>query len=211
MPTVTAIKPQSKRPDRFSVFIDGQFAIGLSTDELITSGLRLNQVLTEVELAGVNNQIAQNEVYAQAINLFSYRPRSEQEVRRYLERKSVEPDEVEVLIARLKTAGWLDDQQFAQAWLADRNALKPASHRKLQSELRQKGLSDQVIKDALTGYDEQAELQAIKAILAKKQRLSGNLDQPKITAYLLRQGFGFHSIRQAISEFEENDLGSASG
>ncbi|MBI3624310.1 hypothetical protein HY218_01620, partial [Candidatus Saccharibacteria bacterium] len=46
---ITSIRQQTKRADRYSIFVDGKYAFSLSEGELITSGVHTGQELTKVE------------------------------------------------------------------------------------------------------------------------------------------------------------------
>ncbi len=68
------------------------------------------------------------------------------------------------------------------------------SLRKLQLELRQKGITDEAAIKALQDYNETSALQRL--IEKKRGRYD---DQRKLKQYLMRQGFGYGVIEQVLS------------
>ena len=52
-----------------------------------------------------------------ALRFLSYRPRSEQEVRRRLGRQAWPAEVIEAVVARLRAVGLLDDAAFARLWV----------------------------------------------------------------------------------------------
>ena len=51
---ITALTSQKRNLDRINVFIDGEFAFGLSSEA--AAGLRVGQVLTSSEISSLKNQ-----------------------------------------------------------------------------------------------------------------------------------------------------------
>ena len=132
--------------------------------------------------------------------LLAHRARSTAEVRRYLERQEVTPEAVAILTDRLRTHGYLDDLQFAQAWVSDRERFKPRSPAALRSELREKGVSAEIIAQVLSEIDQDAS--AYRAAEAYARRLQG-LDErsfrQKLGNHLLRRGFA-HGVVWKVAE-----------
>ena len=88
----------------------------------------------------------------------SYRPRSEQEIRRALQQKGHAGETADAVVARLRDLHYLDDEAFAVTGWRTASASGPGGGRLLRAELRQKGVdaetADQAIADA--GGDEHA-------------------------------------------------------
>ena len=79
MAQITAIKPQEKRKNRFNVYLDGQFALAISNELLVSEGLKVGQELSfekrEELVAKDRLGKAQDQIY----RFLSYRPRSKNE------------------------------------------------------------------------------------------------------------------------------------
>lgn len=196
---ITAITPQVKQPDRYSVYVDGVFVFGLSEAALVKSGLHSGRTLSAQDLAELKDMARQDKGYNRVLVLISRRPRSEWEVRDYLRRKEYEPDAIEAIVARAVARGYVDDVAFARMWVENRRLLKPTSRRKLVQELRQKrvpgAVIDQVLHEDEQTIDEQA---VLRQLIAKKR--SRYPDQTKLMQYLARQGYGYDDIKAALAD-----------
>lgn len=196
---ITAIRQQTKRTDRYSIFVDGKYAFSLSESGLIASGLAVGQELTPAELKKLKKDAGLDKAYYNALRYVAMRARSEWEIETYLQRKEVDKDAAAEIIRRLKSAGLLNDLDFARAWVSGRRALKSTSKQRLRQELLQKHVPSDVI-DQVLAEDETDERQALRELVEKKRRRYP--DEQKLMAYLARQGFRYDDIKSVLSENE---------
>lgn len=203
MPLVTKIERQKNRVDRYSVFLDGEFAFGLSDLDLSLSGLREGHDLSPAEAEKWSKTSQQSKAYERALHYLSFRPRSRREVSDYLSKKGYEETDVGFVIERLGRSGLVNDEQFAASWVSNRQILKPRSKRRLVQELRQKGVSEDEIESSLVEIDSSSELENIKQIAIKKQALVRYQDTKKLMSYLCGQGFPYDLVKQALSELSD--------
>ncbi len=194
--TITALVAQKKNKDRVNVYLDGQFAFGLAAIEAIK--LRRGQALSDDDIAALQNRDELEVARQQALGFLEYRPRSEAEVRRYLESKGYPPETVEPVLARLTGAGLLDDRAFGRFWLENRAAFRPRSARALRQELRQKGVAGEVIDELLDEqHDEsQAAYQAALSSARKWRGLDAFSFRKKLHSLLVRRGFSYEVVRE---------------
>jgi regulatory protein len=199
---VTKIQTQKQQGDRFNIYLDGEYSFSLLGLDLSLSGLREGQGLSEDEVAAWRSRSEEGKTYNVAIRFLSYRQRSCREVREYLERKEYATPVIESVVDRLLAAGLLDDAKFAQAWVADRMALRPRSRRMLMQELCQKGVSQDDIGSGLAELPDEEYALIIRRLVEKKRREVRYRDDQKLIQYLLRQGFGFADIKLALEGSE---------
>ena len=195
--TVTALKVQKRNPQRVNVYLDGEFAFGLA--RITAAWLHIGQELSAEKIAQMQAEDAREVGYQQALRLLSYRPRASAEVRRNLEKHAMPAEVIEDVLARLQRAGLLDDSRFAQAWVDNRSEFRPRGRRALAVEMRQRGLDDESIQQALAEVDEEA--LADQAASKQSRRLTG-LDETafkhKLSGFLARRGFGYAVIRDTV-------------
>lgn len=198
MPVVTAIKQQTKRPDRCSVFVDGSYRFSLSMEQLADSGLVSGQDLSLSDLEDFEQSATVGKALAAAYTLLSYRARSHQELSDRLRRKGYDSSTIDAVMAKLSRSKLIDDQAFAKQWLT-----QPKSNRRsrvrLNAELRQKGLSTTEIQAAFASLDAGHERQAVTVIIQKRLD-KGVIDKQKLLQYLARQGFQISLILQVLKE-----------
>jgi regulatory protein len=200
MRKITAIEPQQKNPQRVNIYLDGEFAFGLSR---FTAGwLKVAQELSEEKVAALQAEDANEMAYQKALHFLSYRPRSSAEVRQNLTKRGIPEALVDEAVNRLQRAGLVNDQEFARAWVENRNAFRPRSKLALRMELRRKGLSDEIVQPVL---DEQVDEEALAFEAARKYapRLAGLewLDfRHRLSGFLARRGFSYTILSPVVSE-----------
>lgn len=133
-----------------------------------------------------------------ALRLLSYRPRSEEEIRRRLVRRFLSED-VESVMDHLRDLGLVNDRAFALAWRQGRESSRPRSEYMLRYELVKMGVPRAVAEEALQGYDDEKNAyNAARKFAPRLMRLDyGNFNR-KLTGYLNRRGFGRAAIREAV-------------
>lgn len=195
---ITNINQQQKRMDRYSIFIDGKYTFSLGESELINSGLKIGQEISKEELEKLKDTARLDKAYDSALNLIARRPRSKWELTQYLKRKNYDQTETDSIINKLSERNYADDISFAKTWVNNRRLLKPTSRKKLMLELRQKGVSSEIISQVLE-EDETLDMDTLKELINKKRRQTKYQDDLKLMQFLARQGFNYGDIKQALS------------
>ncbi|HTE57235.1 MAG TPA: RecX family transcriptional regulator [Verrucomicrobiae bacterium] len=196
---ITDIKQQVKRQDRYSIFVDGKYLFSFSENELMSSGLKINQELSEQELLALKDQAVLDKAYDRTLNLISHRPRSEWELRDYMKHKDYDEDVVAQTIERLNQRGYINDADFARRWVETRRLLKSTSKRRLAQELRHKRIADDIVQQVLEA-DETDEHQVLRELVERKRKQTKYQDNLKLMQYLGRQGFSYDDIKTVLQE-----------
>jgi regulatory protein len=132
------------------------------------------------------------------------RPHSRQELEVLLRRKSIGEEVATPLLDRLAGTGLIDDTEFARAFVASRQRTRPRGRRGLAAELRQRGVSAEIIDEVLGETEEgedpvEAARRAVAGKLRSLSRLPSAQQRRKAEQFLLRRGFDYDTIRQALS------------
>lgn len=199
---VTALEPQAKHPNRFNLYVDDKFVLGLSA--YVAAGVRVGQTLTPQELEALARAEQVEQAHERALGQLEARPRSEAEIRRYLSGKKFPGEIADQVIDRLRSAKLLSDRDFAKFWVENREAFRPRSARALKYELRQKGVPQEEIARVVSKLDE-----AESAYRAGRQRaerwkgLDAQEFRAKMGGYLARRGFGYQVTRETVLKIWE--------
>ena len=196
---ITSLAYQKRNKDRVNVYLDGKFAFGLAVVE--AARLQVGQTLSDEEIVKLRMRDEIERAYGRALDYLSYRPRSESEVRRNLRDKGAEDQIIDVVIGRLKRASLLDDWEFARYWVDNRARFNPRGLRGLRYELQHKGVSRDIIDDALATLD--VEAVARKTAEAGARRLSReepSVFRRKLQAYMARRGFSYAVVKPLVEE-----------
>lgn len=210
---ITAVTAQKKDPNRINIMVDGAYRFSLDIFQYADLGIKVGRDYTEEELVELETESQFGKVYTRALEYCLMRPHSSREMRDYLYRKTrdtpkktggmrkgVSPAITERVFNRLAEKGYIDDEKFARYWIENRNLRKGTSKRKLQAELRAKGIESGVIERLLSDSDRSDESEITKIIAKKRSRYP---DDQKLMQYLARQGFGFDDIKNALSADED--------
>jgi len=194
---ITALKLQKRNKNRVNVYLDGEFAFGLT--RIVAAWLRTGQELSEEKIAELQSQDDVEIALQRVMNYLSYRARSEKEVRLNLNKHGHSETVIDEIIDRLKRGGLVDDQNFARSWVENRSEFRPRGSQMLRMELRQKGIQDQVIANTLSDLDENA--LALKAARKRARRFK-NLEwqefRKKMNGFLARRGFHYGIISEVL-------------
>ena len=194
---ITAIKTQVKREGRYSIFVDGKYAFSLSAEGLLNAQLVLGQELSQVELTGAKRQSQADKAYSLTLAYVARRMRSEGELHDYFRRKQYAPELYEQIMWRLRQLDFVNDAEFARRWVENRRLLKATSTKKLRLELKQKKISDDIIRLVLEA-DETDERQILRELVEKKRKQTRYQNNEKLMMYLARQGFNYDDIKAAL-------------
>lgn len=201
---ISDIKQQVKRQDRYSIYVDGKYVFSFSESELLNLALRIGQEFDQEGLDQLKKTAIEDKAYTRSLDLLSRRSRSEWELRDYLKRKDYEPDIIEKIVTRLSDRGYINDKKFAESWVNNRRLLKSTSKRKLNMELKQKRVPEEIINEVLA-EDETDERQVLRNLVTKKRQQSRYQDTQKLMQYLMRQGFNYDDVKHVVSNNEEED------
>jgi regulatory protein len=200
MPKITAIEVQKKNPNRVSIYLDEQFAFGLS--RIVAAWLNVGQELSEEKVAALQAEDAREVAIQKALRFLGYRARSMHEVRENLQKHDIPEAVIEMTLKRLQESGLLNDQEFAQAWVENRNTFRPRSRRALSLELRRKGLDEEVIEQTLAQTVDETSLarEAARKYLRKVERLEWPEFRNKLGGFLGRRGFSYAVVAPVLRE-----------
>jgi len=140
-----------------------------------------------------------------AVKLLAAKPRSIAELReRLLEKPWTNENVVEQVLDKLKSYGYLDDEQFALDTAMSQVRSRPQGRRRLEQAMSRKNLDRETIKLAIdAAYEKMPEAELIDAAIEKRIRLKGipktREELKKFYDHLLRQGFGYGLIRDKMS------------
>jgi regulatory protein len=195
--TITLLQQQKHNPERVSVYLDEEFAFGVTLDT--AARLAKGQYLSDAEIAALRTGDEYDRAYQSALHFLGARPRSSAEVQRNLQEKEYGEDAIAAAIARLLEQGYLNDEEFARYWLENRSRFRPRSAKAIRYELRQKGVERDDIEAALEGMDEDAAAwDAAGSKLDRWRDLPEDEFERKLSGFLARRGFGFDTVRRTV-------------
>ncbi len=174
-------------------------------DTAVKNRLKAGTVITPERLAALQMESEKNTAFDKALAHLSATKKTEKEMRDFLAKKGYLPVVVDYAVGKLREYGFIDDDDYAEAYLEA--AAKRKGARLIRMELKNKGVSAEAIENALENLDEDTELSSAKEV-AKKYLRGKTLDRvtlQKAYRYLMGKGFSFELAKEALSTFA--DLG----
>jgi regulatory protein len=151
-------------------------------------------------------------LYEYAIGALGRRMRTVAELKRLL-RQKVEDGEygqvlVETVIARLKQEKYLNDSQYAAYYSSLRKDNGRLGKRRVISELKQRGVHDEVIHKAVTVTYEDTDEETLARDFLRRKRLKkpGNeKETARVFRAMVRAGFGSKTIFTILKKWDIDD------
>lgn len=201
MPQITSISPQ-RNGKRVNIHLDGKFSFGLDMENYLRFGLKTNQWLTEDEVVKIIDKANFQKIYDRLLKFATLRPRSEKEINLWFKRKKVHTSLFGKLFNRLKQLELVNDVEFSKWWVDQRLAFRPKPKRVLGLELKEKGISGEIISNVLdnTKIDEvKIARKVLDGNYYKWEKLGRSLATKKAKEFLLRKGFSWDVISRVVS------------
>ncbi len=203
---VTDIQPQKLKCNRVNIYIDGKFAFSLDLEQVVKHGVKINQELTALQTEQLLKAKEFKLWYDRILKFLSFRPRSRKEITDYLNRKKAGETMIRLITDKLGRLQLINDTEFAQWLIKQRNTFRPRGKQLLKRELLQKGISREIIDEVLSSDEIKPEIETAGEILQKKlplwQKLPLQKQREKTISYLGRRGFGWDVINTIIKEIK---------
>jgi regulatory protein len=210
MSKVTRLIKGKGREKRIRVFLDGKYACTILAEVVLKEGIRVGQELSEGEMEALTGKDRRQSCLNAAVRYLGYRPRSEAEIIQRLQKHGFDTESTEKALSQLKKQGLVDDAAFARFWIDNRESFSPRSRRLTGLELRRKGLSNDVIEQAIGEINDTNS--AYRAAMSKARRLyPADYDnfRRRLGAYLGRRGFGYDVIKETVNKVWQEHSGKA--
>jgi regulatory protein len=204
---VTKLQINSKKPKFVNLTLDDENKYLIYKDVVVKFGLKKNDTISETKLADI---LYQDEFYRAkdlALKYFSYRKRTEFELKQKLSTHKFNLKAVDAVMQNLKNIGLINDQEYAESFSNDTLKRKSVGKILLKQRLLQKGIHkeivNQLIKKIYKDIDEKENAFQTARKQLKKYRDSGKKydekrNQTRLASFLSRRGYSWEVISQVI-------------
>ena len=203
MNNITKIEAQKKYKDRVNIYIDGEYSLSMNYDLLLKNNLKVGQL---VDTNYLNQLVLENEkslALSRASKLLGKSLKTVKQMRDYLVDKGYGPNVVEYCIKKLCEYNYLNDENYANIYL--KSASKKYGKRKIENELKLKGVPKKIIDGCLENFetDENTILSLANKFLKNKEVNNDNIT--KLIRHLFSKGYAYDDIKPVISNLRSND------
>lgn len=208
MAVITKITTQQKSHERYNIYIDfgkgEEFAFSVDEDVLIKFSLKKGLELDDFSLMEIRYQDKIRKAYHSAISYLTKRIRSEKEITDYLLGKEIEEPVIQEVIHKLKVQKYIDDREYAFAYVRTQINTTDKGPSLIRMELKEKGIEKSLAEQAMAEYSVAQQLEKAvrlsKKFIEKNSRDSNKVLKQKLENLLVRKGFPYDVINQAVSE-----------
>lgn len=193
MSVITEITAQ-KKGDRLNIFLDGEFAFGVSYATAVKFGLKSGKTLNGSDIDAINAEEGNVAAFERGLKYAVKKTVSVRQMREYLGRNGFSLTAIDLAIDKLSGYGYVDDMKFAKAYVntysSERGKLR------IVNELKKAGVSESIIAEATADM-----VSAIDGCIDKFLRTHA-ADKNKLVNYLMYRGFEWDEISEAVSRRE---------
>jgi len=164
-------------------------------------------VETDVHVAPEKQEESNDQLLKRAKNAayryLTIRPRSRFEVEQKLQDRGFPSDIISPVIEHLLNLGYLSDEQFAKQWAASRVRSRGFGRRRIEQEMRTKGVTAKIIRETLAElFADSPEKDIARREAEKKLRTLGRFEpevrKRRLAGFLERKGFSSGIIRAVL-------------
>jgi regulatory protein len=195
------------------IYFDNDEKLILSIDTFFNSGLKKGD---EVSADRYSFFIEQNILYhikQRALSYLSRRLHSEKELLLKLKGKSYDEKLIKIVLNNLKNLSFLDDRNFAVSYIEEKLKRKKWGINKIRAALFSKGVSSNIIDEAISKFDNTEnnlelvnELSRKKIEQLKKRNIEDRKIYEKVMAFLINRGFEYSVSSEVCNKIMKQDF-----
>ena len=178
--------------------MDGKYSFSLTIDQVLEHKVKKDLEIDEQDVKKFEKLSLDGKLRQRALEWLMIRPHSEKEVMDYFRRKKVDGERARAWLDEFISRGYQSDQSFTRWWIDQRRA-KQKSQQFIRQELRQKGVDTAIIQSLLL-EESVTDKSALMMLVEKKQKQTKYQDSQKLTTYLLRQGYRYSDVVDALAD-----------
>jgi len=187
---ITRITKNKWDRNRKNIYIDGTFAFSVNLFESLS--LKKNDTLEDDQISEYQKDSHVYQAYEDAIRLLKTRHRSTGEMKIRLKQKKYPDPIIQKTIHRLLEESYLNDLEFARMWTDSRMRFSPRSRYALSFELKQKGISEEIIDKVLQKADDTVlAWETVRKKISHWKHLEGDSFRHKVFSLLKNRGFTY--------------------
>ncbi len=201
---ISKIEPQ-KRKGRYNVYINDMFAFGVDEEVLLRFELKKGLHVTPELQKEIEAEDTFAKAYSKTLNYLSHSLRTEKQIRDYLVKNEIDIY-TDRIIGTLKELKLIDDLIYSESYVRTMANVNQKGPRNIEQDLKQRGVSEHTIMDALMEYPEEQQLENAIDLAEKKWTKTKNSSTfesiQKVKQYLVNKGYNFEQADQAISTID---------
>jgi regulatory protein len=147
------------------------------------------------------------------LNQLTMGARTRAQLTRAMSRKLIPEDVATAVLDRFEEVDLVDDEEFSRQWVQSRHLGRGLARRALAHELRQRGVAEETLKEAVGQVTSGDELVAARQLVRRRAAaMAGDDPQRRVrrlAGMLARKGYGagvaFEAIKLELADLAEED------
>jgi len=211
MGVITSIRRNVKNAGRCSVFVDDEFLAACPIDVALALGLRKGLAMSDELERRLRAEDRRMVLRQKAYRFATYKPRTERDIRRFLDRAEATEEESADVLRWLAEFRLIDDAEYARRFIDASRQRKPLSPAMMRRTLLGKGLSESIVESAIAAETDPDDAhRAARTVARKKLRMITSDDirstEDKLVRFLQYRGYTWDVIKGVISEWKNGSL-----
>jgi regulatory protein len=199
------IEISRRRRSLYRLDLEGGDPIEVDVRTFDESRFAVGQEITEEQLNTLLATSRYNRARERALYLLGLRDYACKELEEKLYSEA-DPVTAAAVVERLCEVGLLDDERYAARLARSLSEVKHYPRRRIEQELRRRGISPVLAQAAVSDLEGEDFEQALEILRRKYyNKLNDPDSRRRVTAALARRGFSYGAIRRAMDEMEIPD------
>lgn len=197
---ISSITPQKNNKNRYSIFVDNAFLMGIADTTLLKHGLKKGIEVTPSLFKKLQRDEGYNKVKNYMLRLLGRREHARQELSQKAERKEFSPEMIDLVLGELAEKDFINDTRFAQKYANDKNHLNKWGPNKVSAHLLKKGVAKSITESAISATFKSTDMEERlrKLVLKRKKHFLREVNElkrkQKIVNYLLQKGYKSQTV-----------------
>ena len=177
----------------------------LDEETIINHLVLKGKTFTDEEFDEIIKTEEKNQLFNKVLNYISYQMRSENEIYTYLKEKDASLEQIETIIEKLKSFGYINDNELA-SYLLDSTIRSKKGPKVLENKLQEKKIDAKIIQSTIGKYSYDIEIDVVNNLVdtLKNKKSDYPIKKQKQHLYekLLRDGFSSEIVNSIINSIE---------
>ena len=188
--------------DKYKVFLENGDVITLFEEIIINNNLLISREVIDEEKEDIINENNNYNAYNLAIKYISVKMRSKKEIREYLSKKEISKPNIENIIKSLEIKGFINDEEYAKAYIKDQLLLSNNGPYKIKNNLINLGVKEDIINKFTNAIDEDLIKERLSKLINKQLKIksgSKRMIKLKLINYFYNLGYDKELILQILN------------
>lgn len=203
---ISDITPQKRTKERFNIYIDGEYALSLNAETIVSSGVKIDMEVSQEFIEALKQEDTHKYALQIALKYISYKARTEKEVRTRL--AEFDEQSIDYAVDMLKGYGYINDREYVEEFVRQYTESGKYGPYAIRYKLIEKGIGGELLQEAMEDMRHNQRENAQTLIEKLMSKYSGKPPQKRrqsIYQALMSKGYEYDEVKDLLSEmdFEE--------